>query len=164
VLTEHGCPIAPTTYYAALARARTPSARERRDDVLKVEISRVYGENYRVYGARKVWLALNREGIRVGRCTVERLMSELGLVGARRGRRVRTTTADPAAARPADLLERNFNPPAPNCTWVADAHVRPDLVGHGLRRVRHRRLLPAHPGVASSDDDEDHAGGCPGFS
>jgi putative transposase len=120
VLTEHGCPIAPTTYYAALARARTPSARERRDDVLKVEISRVYGENYRVYGARKVWLVLNREGIRVARCTVERLMNELGLVGARRGRRVRTTTADPAAARPADLLERNFNPPAPNRTWVAD--------------------------------------------
>jgi len=88
--------------------------------VLKVEIGRVYRENYRVHGARKVWLQLNREGIVVARCTVERLMGELGLAGARRGRRVRTTTADPAAARPADLVERNFNPPAPNCTWVAD--------------------------------------------
>lgn len=63
MLTEHGCPIAQTTYYAALARARTPSARERRDEVLKVEIGRVYGENYRLYGARKVRLVLNREGI-----------------------------------------------------------------------------------------------------
>ncbi len=120
VLSEHGCAIAPSTYYAALARTRTPSARERRDEALKVEIRRVHGENYRVYGARKVWLQLNREGIAVARCTVERLMGELGLVGARRGRRVRTTTADPAAARPADLVERNVNPLAPNCTWVAD--------------------------------------------
>jgi putative transposase len=120
VLSEHGCPIAPSTYYAAVARARTPSARERRDELLKVEIIRVHDDNYRVYGARKVWLQLNREGIPVARCTVERLMSELGLVGARRGRRVRTTVADGTAARPTDLVERNFNPPAPNCTWVAD--------------------------------------------
>lgn len=120
VLSEHGCPIAPSTYYAALARARTPSAQQRRDEVLRNEISRVHSANYKVYGARKVWLALNREGIPVARCTVERLMSELGLIGARRGRRVRTTVADGAAARPADLVERNFNPPAPNRTWVAD--------------------------------------------
>jgi putative transposase len=118
VLSEHGCPIAPSTYYAA--RARTPSARKRRDESLKVEITRVHGDNYSVYGARKTWLALNREGIPVARCTVERLMNELGLVGAKRGRRVRTTAADTAAPRPADLVERNFNPPAPNRTWVAD--------------------------------------------
>ena len=80
----------------------------------------MHAENYGVYGARKVWLALNREGIAVARCTVERLMRELGLTGARRGRRDRTTVADAAAARPADLVERNFNPPAPNRTWVAD--------------------------------------------
>jgi putative transposase len=120
VLSEHGCPIAPSTYYAALARTRAPSARQRRDQALKDEIVRVHADNYRVYGARKVWLQLNREGIAVARCTVERLMRELGLVGARRGRRVRTTTADAAAARPADLLERDFNPPAPNRAWVAD--------------------------------------------
>ncbi|GAA5141173.1 hypothetical protein GCM10023320_79830 [Pseudonocardia adelaidensis] len=93
MLTEHGCPIAQTTYYAALARARTPSARERRDEVLKVEIGRVYGENYRLYGARKVRLGSTARASRS--LAVERLMSELGLLGARRGRRVRTTTADP---------------------------------------------------------------------
>jgi putative transposase len=118
VLTEHGCPIAPSTYYAALSRKA--SAREQRDQALKGEIARVHGDNYGVYGARKVWLALNREGVPVARCTVERLMSELGLVGARRGRRISTTTVDHAAPRPADLLGRDFNPPAPNRTWVAD--------------------------------------------
>jgi putative transposase len=67
-----------------------------------------------------VWLALNREGIPVARCTVERLMRELGLAGARRGKCHRTTIADAAATRPADLVGRKFNPPAPNRTWVAD--------------------------------------------
>jgi putative transposase len=73
-----------------------------------------------VYGARKVWLVLNREGIAVARCTVERLMTELGLTGAVRGKVKRTTIADPAAARPADLVQRRFAPPAPNRLWVAD--------------------------------------------
>jgi putative transposase len=120
VLTEHGYPIAPSTYYDARAAVRQPSRRQLRDVELKDEIARVHAENYGVYGARKVWLALNREGVAVARCTVERLMRELGLVGARRGRRVRTTRADAAAARPADLVSRDFNPPAPNRTWVAD--------------------------------------------
>ena len=93
VLTEHGCPIAPSTYYAALSRKA--SAREQRDEMLKGEISRVHGENYGVYGARKVWLALNREGIAVARCTVERLMGELGLAGAVRGRRHRPPSRTP---------------------------------------------------------------------
>ena len=73
-----------------------------------------------MYGARKVWLVLNREGIAVARCTVERLMTELGLTGAVRGKVKRTTIADPAAARPADLVQRRFAPPAPNRLWVAD--------------------------------------------
>jgi putative transposase len=73
-----------------------------------------------VYGARKVWLVLNRAGIAVARCTVERLMTELGLTGAVRGKVKRTTIADPAAARPADLVQRRFAPPAPNRLWVAD--------------------------------------------
>ena len=87
VLSEHGCVIAPSTYYDA--RARTRSVRDLRDlcdlcdEELKVEIGRVYHQNYGVYGARKVWLALNRDGVAVARCTVERLMGELGLVGAR---------------------------------------------------------------------------------
>jgi putative transposase len=80
----------------------------------------VHAENYGVYGARKVWLALNREGVPVARCTVERLMRQLGLAGARRGKRHRTTIADAAASRAADLVQRRFNPPAPNRTWVAD--------------------------------------------
>ena len=73
-----------------------------------------------MYGARKVWLVLNREGIAVARCTVERLMTELGLTGAVRGKVKHTTIADPAAARPADLVQRRFAPPAPNRLWVAD--------------------------------------------
>jgi putative transposase len=120
VLSEHGCPIAPSTYYAARAATSRPSQRQLRDIELRVEIRRVHAQNYGVYGARKVWLQLNREGVAVARCTIERLMGELGLVGARRGRRVRTTLVDPTATRPADLVERNFNPPAPNRTWVAD--------------------------------------------
>jgi putative transposase len=79
----------------------------------------VYSANYGVYGARKVWLQLNREGIRVARCTVERLMRGLGLRGAVRGRVERTTVADPAAPRPADLVQRRFTPAAPNRLWVA---------------------------------------------
>ena len=118
VLTEHGCPIAPSTYYDAVRRP--PSARARRDEQLRVAIRRVHQHNYGVYGARKVWLALNREGIAVARCTVERLMRELGLAGARRGKRRRTTVADPAAARPADLVGRRFHRPAPDQLWVAD--------------------------------------------
>jgi putative transposase len=120
VLSEHGCPIAPSTYYDARSRARSLTAQDKRDERLKDDIARIHADNYGVYGARKVWLALNREGIMVARCTVERLMRELGLVGARRGRRVRTTMPDTAATRPADLIGRNFNPLAPNRTWVTD--------------------------------------------
>ena len=118
VLTEHGCPIAPSTYYEHLAR--TPSVRDRRDEALKTEITRVHEANFGVYGARKVWLALNREGISVARCTVERLMRELGLRGVVRGKIKRTTISDPAASRAADLVQRRFNPHAPNVLWVAD--------------------------------------------
>ena len=118
VLSEHGCTIAPSTYYGA--KARGASARRLRDDGLKVEIARVHGANYGVYGPRKVWLQLNREGIGVARCTVERLMGALGLRGIRRGKRWTTTIADPAAVRPADLVKRRFNPPGPNRLWVAD--------------------------------------------
>jgi putative transposase len=80
----------------------------------------VHQDNYGVYGARKVWLALNREGIPVARCTVERLMRELGLAGVHRGATRRTTISDPAAARPADLVERQFTSRRPDATWVAD--------------------------------------------
>jgi putative transposase len=118
VLGEHGCTIAPSTYYDA--KARPASKRARRDDDLKVEIARVHGENYGVYGPRKVWLQLNREGVEVARCTVERLMNVLGLQGIRRGKQWKTTVADPDAQRPPDLVQRRFNPLRPNALWVAD--------------------------------------------
>jgi putative transposase len=117
-LCELGVQITPSTYYEHVDRQ--PSPREVRDADLKRHIERVHAANYGVYGARKVWLALNREGIAVARCTVERLMAELGLTGAVRGKVKRTTIADPAAAHPADLVQRRFRPPAPNRLWVAD--------------------------------------------
>ena len=118
VLSEHGCPIAASTYYEA--RHRAVSARAARDADLKVKIATAHKDNFGVYGARKVWLTLNREGTPAARCTVERLMKDLGLQGARRGKRVRTTIGNDAAARPTDLVGRDFNPLAPNRTWVAD--------------------------------------------
>lgn len=110
--------VTPSTYYEH--RRRVPSRRQQRDEELAEQIQRVHRENYGVYGARKVWLALNRDGIRVARCTVERLMRRLGLQGAVRGTVKRTTNADPAAPRPADLVRRRFAPAAPNRLWVAD--------------------------------------------
>ena len=115
VLTEHGCTIAPSTYYEHLHK--TPTAAEQRDEQLVVEIARVHTENFPVYGARKVWLQLNREGIIVARCAVERLMKRLGLVGAVRGTVKRTTVADPAAERARDLVRRDFAPLAPDRLW-----------------------------------------------
>jgi putative transposase len=111
-------PIAPSAYYQH--RKRPPSARAVRDAKLKVEIRRVYDDNFGVYGARKVWRQLQREGIAVARCTVERLMGELGLEGVRRGKVRRTTTPDTSAARAADLVERDFSATRPNQLWVAD--------------------------------------------
>jgi putative transposase len=113
-----GCKFAPSSYYEA--RFRGPSTRQVRDEELKKEIVREYDENYRAYGARKMWLALRGKGVDVARCTVERLMRVLGLQGARRGKPKRTTIADPAAARARDLVKRNFRPLAPNRLWVAD--------------------------------------------
>lgn len=118
VLTEHGLPIAPSTYYELVNKPAT--ARDWRDALLVNEIRRVHRENYGVYGAGKVWLALNWEGHPVARCTVERLMREQGLVGAVRGKVKRTTIAGPAGQRSRDLVCRDFGPVAPNVLWVAD--------------------------------------------
>jgi transposase InsO family protein len=111
-------PIAPSTYYAA--SRRPASARAVRDIKLKVEIARVHAEQFGVYGARKVWRQLHREGISVARCTVERLMRELGLQGVRRGKTRLTTTPDATAPRPADLVDRDFSATRSNQLWVAD--------------------------------------------
>jgi transposase InsO family protein len=116
-------PIAPSTYYEAKARERDPGrlpARVRRDRELEPEIQRVWHENFDAYGARKTWRQLNREGIRVARCTVRRLMRHLGLRGVVRGRAFKTTVPDSAATRPADLVERRFSASRPNQLWVAD--------------------------------------------
>ena len=117
-------PIAPSTYHAHKARQADPSrlsGRAKRDAALKVEIERVWNENRQVYGVRKVWRQLHREGFPVAaRCTVERLMRQMGLRGVVRGKKVRTTIADEAAARPTDLVERDFAASHPNQLWVAD--------------------------------------------
>jgi putative transposase len=118
VLTGHGLKIAPSTYYAA--KARPASARTVRDEALKTEITRVWKANFGVYGAYKMWRELNRQGTTVARCTVERLMRELGLEGALRGKKIRTTVSDPGRERAADLLKRDFTATRPNQRWVAD--------------------------------------------
>ena len=111
--------VAPSSYYAA--RSRPPCVREVRDRELAPLVLRVWEESLRAYGADKIWQRLNRDGIPVARCTVERLMRRLGIRGAVRGRRfVRTTVTDDAAVRPADLVERDFRAVAPNRLWVAD--------------------------------------------
>jgi putative transposase len=119
VLREHDCGIAPNTYW--VAKKRPPSARAERDAELVVEVHRVFEENLFVYGADKMWTQLNREEIRVARCTVERLMRAEGLSGARRGKAFTITThADDRLHRPADLVARQFRAPAPDRLWVAD--------------------------------------------
>jgi len=110
--------IAPSSYYAA--KVRPPSARSLRDEELKAGISRVHAANYAVYGVRKVWRQLRREGFAVGRDQVARLMDELDLHGATRTKKVRTTKPAPLSERPADLVERVFSAAAPDHLWVAD--------------------------------------------
>ncbi|MDA4893423.1 IS3 family transposase [Streptomyces sp. MS2A] len=118
VLTGHGLKIATSTYYAA--KSRTPSTRAVRDAELKAHINRVHTDNFSVYGVRKVWRQLHREGIPAARCTVARLMRDLGLEGARRGKKIRTTIRDDGQERAADLLRRDFTASSPNERWVAD--------------------------------------------
>src|SRR5215210_1558002 len=116
-------PIAPSTYHAHAARRADPGklpARARRDITLKTEIRRVYEENFRVYGVRKVWRQLLREGTAVARCTVARLMRTMGLQGVVRGKRVRTTSGNAAAPCPLDRVNRQFKAPRPNALWVSD--------------------------------------------
>jgi transposase InsO family protein len=116
-------PLAPSLYYEHKAREADPTRlppRLARDRVLAQEIRRVYEDNFRVYGARKVWRQLGREGQVVARCTVERLMGALGLQGIVRGRKCRTTISDDRAERPLDRVNRQFQASRPNELWVAD--------------------------------------------
>jgi putative transposase len=116
-------PIAPSTYYEQKARQADPRrlpTRAQREAALQPEIQRVWDEHFQVYGAKKVWKQLNRERIRVARCTVARLMSGMGLRGTVRGRGIRTTIPETAAERPQDLVDRDFTATRPNQLWVSD--------------------------------------------
>ena len=116
-------PIAPSTYHAHIAQridASKRSTRAQRDAELKIEVQRVFAENFGVYGVRKIWRQLRREGFTVARCTVERLMASLGLRGAIRGKPVRTTIGDKAVPCPLDHVNRQFHALRPNALWVSD--------------------------------------------
>ena len=127
---EHGVepicrvlPIAPSTYHEHVhrrAKPETASARVKRDAILREEIQRVYDENYQVYGVRKVWRQMLREGHGAARCRVARLMQKMGLQGVIRDRRIRTTVSDKAAPCPLDHVNRKFKAPRPNVLWVSD--------------------------------------------
>jgi putative transposase len=115
-------PIAPSTYYEHAARKADPDrrpARERRDADLCREIRRVFAANFGVYGVRKVWRQLQREGMAVARCTVARLMRQMGLQGVVRGKSIRTTVSDGAPC-PRDRVNRQFTAPRPNALWLSD--------------------------------------------
>lgn len=116
-------PIAPSTFYEHLAVARDPdraSDRAKRDEVLRREVQRVWDQNFKVYGVRKVWHQMRREGFDVARCTVERLMRQLGIQGVIRGKAQKTTRPDKALTCPRDKVNRQFRAPAPNMLWVSD--------------------------------------------
>ena len=116
-------PIAPSTFYEHLVIARDPdraSDRAKRDEVLRREVQRVWDQNFKVYGVRKVWHQMRREGFDVARCTVERLMRQLGIQGIVRGKAQKTTRPDKALPCPRDKVNRQFRAPAPNTLWVSD--------------------------------------------
>jgi hypothetical protein len=143
-------PIAPSTYHAHVARRAKPETappRIKRDVVLSAEIKRVFDENFQVYGVRKVWRQLLREGHDVARCTVARLMKKEALQGVIRGGRVRTTASDRATPCPLDHVNRRFRAPRPNVLWVG-LHLRRDVGRLRLRCIRHRRLRPPHRRLA----------------
>jgi transposase InsO family protein len=116
-------PIAPSTYHDHMAKRRDParlSAQARRDAALAIEVRRVFAENFHVYGVRKVWRQLRREGFDAARCTVSRLMRQMGLEGVIRGKPIRTTVSDKAIPCPLDKVNRQFRAPAPNMLWLSD--------------------------------------------
>ena len=125
-------PIAPSTYHAHVAKRDDPaklSDRARRDAALRIEVRRVFDANFRVYGVRKTWRQLRREGFDVARCTVARLMRAMGLAGVIRGKPVRTTISDRSAPCPLDRVNRQFHAPAPDMLWVSDFTYVPTWAG-----------------------------------
>jgi transposase InsO family protein len=143
-------PIAPSTYHAHVAKRRNPakrSARARQDAALKIEVRRVFDQNFSVYGVRKVWRQLKREGFDVARCTVSRLMRDMGLQGVIRGKPVKTTISNKAAPCPLDHVNRQFKAPRPN-SLALRLHLCRDLDRLCLRRLCDRRLCPEDRGLA----------------
>jgi putative transposase len=144
-------PIAPATYYEQKAREAQPERapeRGRRDVEISQEIQRVWDENFQVYGARKIWRQLCRESVAVARCTVERLMRSLGLQGAVRGGKRRTTISRDQTEYPADLVKRQFAAVRPNQLWVSDFTDVATWAPVRLRSFRHRRVFSPHHRVA----------------
>ncbi len=160
-------PIAPSAYYEQKARQADPDrlpARTKRNRVLTEEILRVWKENFGVYGAVKVWKQLCREGFAAARCTVERLMRKLGLQGAIRGKKFKTTVTDESSARPLDLVDRDFNATRPNQLGLR-LYLRRDLARLYLRGLRHRCLRSQDRGLARFDIDAcGSRARCPGAS
>ncbi|MGY4437396.1 transposase InsO family protein [Bradyrhizobium sp. LM2.3] len=143
-------PIAPSTYHAHVAKRRDPatlSARARQDAALKIEVRRVFDENFRVYGVRKVWRQLKREGFDVARCTVSRLMRDMGLQGVIRGKPVKTTISDKAALCPLDHVTPVQGAKAER-SLALRLHLCRDLERLCLCRLRHRRLCSQDRGLA----------------
>ena len=161
-------PIAPSTFYEHQAREKNPDrlpARAKRDAKLRVEIDRVWRENRQVYGVRKVWKQLNRENTDVARCTVERLMREMGLEGVVRGRKIKTTIQNEVALRPADLVDRDFSATRPNELWIADlTYVADTRLGVLVQRAPPSRTDRIHSssrvraGVLSQRSNSSHRG------
>jgi putative transposase len=129
------------SYYAA--KVRPPCPRHIADEGLTVDIRRVWAANYCCYGARRVWLALARQEVIVARCTVERLMAEMGIRGVQRGSRRRTTIADPFAARAPDLVKRRFVADRPNDLWVADIERHEALLNRAVLKGHRFQFVAA---------------------
>jgi putative transposase len=136
---------APSAYYAY--KSRPPSRRSVEDAELKLLIARIWEENFRCYGAEKIWRQLQRDGVSAGRDRVGRLMRELGISGVVRGKPKRTTVPARNKQRPEDLVRRHFSAPAPNRLWAPDITYVRTQAGFAYVLVRHRRLREGHRGV-----------------
>ncbi len=147
-------PIAPSTYHENIAKhldVDRLSIRVRSDIVLKIEIRRVFDEHFQVYGVRKGWRQLQREGFDIARCKVSRLMKAMGLQGIIRGKPIKTTVPDKSAPSPLDRVNRQFKAPAPNRLWVSNFTYVSTWQGF-IRRLRHRCLRPAYRRMAGQQD------------
>jgi hypothetical protein len=158
-------PIAPATYYEHLARRVDParlSDRARRDAQLRPQIQRVFDANWQVYGVRKIWRQLRREGFDVARCTVARLMKDMGIQGIIRGKPQKTTIPDKKLPCPMDKVNRQFQGASAEHAVGVGFHLRRNLEGVRLCCLRHRRICPAHRGLAGQQHPSCRVrAGCP---